>query len=99
MQNRVLPRNRQFLTIRELQGQGFSHYIINQMVDKLGELLHEDLLHGEGPGGEGDHGDVLEGGVGVALVILHQAVEEVVARAQIVASITGHLPSGILKLR
>ena len=50
MQNRVLPRNRQFLTIRELQGQGFSHYIINQMVAngnlvKLNNKVYENTAY------------------------------------------------------
>lgn len=50
MQNRVLPRNRQFLTIRELQGQGFSHYIINQMVEdgnlvKLNNKVYENTSY------------------------------------------------------
>ena len=50
MQNRVLPRNRQFLTVRELQGQGFSHYIINQMVAngnlvKLNNKVYENTAY------------------------------------------------------
>ena len=50
MQNRVLPRNRQFLTARELQGQGFSHYIINQMVAngnlvKLNNKVYENTAY------------------------------------------------------
>ena len=50
MQNRVLPRNRQFLTVRELQGQGFSHYIINQMVEdgnlvKLNNKVYENTAY------------------------------------------------------